>query len=155
MIRTTCLAVAALVLLIASAQCAESYLGTAISVIDGDTFRIQTDTQNIKIRLCGIDTPERDAPGFSAATAALATLIQGKQVHCLQVGAGTPCDDRSRPTNRDRIVAQCFIGKRDIAAEMIRLRQACDWPYFSGGHYRLDAETCINTTEPPPKKRRR
>jgi hypothetical protein len=40
------------------------------------------------------------------------------------------------------MVAQCFIGDKDIAAEMVHLRQACDWPHFSGGHYRIEAETC-------------
>lgn len=38
---------------VSSARCAESYLGTVISVIDGDTFRIKTET--VKIRLCGVD----------------------------------------------------------------------------------------------------
>jgi endonuclease YncB( thermonuclease family) len=55
------------------------------------------------------------------------------QVHCLQVGLGTPCDGRSKPVNKKRAVAQCFIGDKDIAAEMIRLKQACDWPFYSGG----------------------
>jgi endonuclease YncB( thermonuclease family) len=142
-------------LLVAPAQCAESYLGTVISVIDGDTFRIKTETENVKIRLCGVDSPERRQPGYLAATEALASTIRGKQVHCIQVGGGTPCDGRSRPTSRDRSVAQCFIGEQDIATEMIRLRQACDWPHFSRGYYRLDAETCINPKKPRPKKRRR
>jgi len=34
---------------------------------------------------------------------------------------------------------------KDIAAEMVRLKQACDWPQFSGGHYRIDEKTCVNT----------
>lgn len=141
-IRSICLAAAAL-FLVTSAQCADSYLGSAISVIDGDTFRIRTEAQNRKIRLCGIDSPERGHPGFRAATDALANMIRGKQVHCLQVGLGTPCDGRSKPTNRDRAVAQCFIGDKDIAAEMVKLGQACDWPHFSGGHYWVAADTCV------------
>lgn len=46
-------------------------------------------------------------------------MVEGKEVRCIQVGGGTPCDGRSRPTNRDRIVAQCFVGDRDAAMEMI------------------------------------
>lgn len=144
--RTFCFAVAALVA--SPVQCAESYLGTVISVIDGDTFRIKTETQNVKIRLCGVDSPERGQHGYRAATDVLADMIRGNQIHCLQVGLDTPCDGRSKPTNRDRVVAQCFVGDKDIAAEMVRLRQACDWPHFSGGHYRLDEKTCVNPRQP-------
>lgn len=106
-------------------------------------IRIKAETQNLKIRLCGVDSPERGRAGYRAATDALANMIRGKQVHCLQVGLGTPCDGRSRPKNRDRSVAQCFIADKDIAGEMIRLRHSCDWPHYSGGHYRLDPETCV------------
>jgi endonuclease YncB( thermonuclease family) len=139
----TCACLPAAMLFVLSAHAADDYIGTVISVIDGDTFRVRTETQDVKIRLCGVESPERGAPGFGAATDALASMIRGKQVHCLQVGLETPCDGRSRPTHRDRSVAQCFIGDKDIAAEMVRLRQACDWPHYSGGHYRIDAETCV------------
>ena len=126
------------------ARCAEDFLGTAISVDDGDTFKLKTETGHVKkVRLCGVDSPERGEPGYGAAAGALAAMIEGKMVHCLQVGMGTPCDGRSKPTNRDRVVAQCFIADKDIAAEMVRLRQACDWPHFSGGHYRIESETCV------------
>lgn len=69
-------------------------------------------------------------------------MVEGKQVHCLQVGEDTPCDGRSPPWNHNRAVAQCFIGDKDIAAEMVGLGQACDWPRFSNGHYKLNAATC-------------
>ncbi len=32
------------------------------SVYDGDTLRVTDGTQEIKIRLCGIDAPEKDQP---------------------------------------------------------------------------------------------
>ena len=38
-------------------------------------------------------------------------MIEGKTIHCLQVGEGTVCDGRSKPNNRDRVVAQCFLDK--------------------------------------------
>jgi micrococcal nuclease len=71
-------------------------------------------------------------------------LDEGRRVRCVQVGGGTPCDGRSRPTSGNRTVAQCFVGDLDIAAEMIRGGHACDWPKFSGGYYSLDRSTCIN-----------
>lgn len=118
------------------------YLGVVTAVDDGDSFHMLADGKRVHIRLCGIDSPERGQPGYAAAGAALASMIEGKQVHCLQVGEGTPCDGRSRPKSRDRAVAQCFIADKDIAAAMVRLKQACDWPRFSNGYYKLDVTTC-------------
>ena len=62
--------------------------------------------------------------------------------HCLQVGEGTVCDGKSKPTSRDRIVAQCFLDKLDVAEEMAKSGTACDWPKFSGGHYKISDATC-------------
>jgi endonuclease YncB( thermonuclease family) len=58
------------------------------------------------------------------------------------MGEGTVCDGRSKPTSRDRVVAQCFLDKLDIAEEMVRSGTACDWPKFSGGHYKISDATC-------------
>ena len=44
-------------------------------------------------------------------------------------------------TNRGRIVAQCFVGDLDIAAEMVRSGHACAWPKHSGDYYRLNPST--------------
>jgi endonuclease YncB( thermonuclease family) len=121
------------------------YTGPVVSIVDGDTFDMRTPSGTIRIRFCGVDSPERGEPGYQTASDALRRIIGGKIVRCLQVGGGTPCDGRSRPTNRDRIVAQCFIGKVDIAEEMVRGKHACDWPRFSGGHYRVSAATCTNS----------
>ncbi len=47
-------------------------------VIDGDTF--ETAGRKLSVRLAGVDTPEKDQPGYAAATDALRELISGKQV---------------------------------------------------------------------------
>jgi hypothetical protein len=72
----------------------------------------------------------------------LSNMIEGKIVHCLQVGEGTVCDGRSKPTSRDRIVAQSFLGKLDIAEEMTKSETVCDWPKISGGRYKIGEATC-------------
>jgi endonuclease YncB( thermonuclease family) len=51
------------------ARGAEDFLGTAIAVSDGDTFDIKTDTRTVRIRLCGVDSPERSQPGYGDAPA--------------------------------------------------------------------------------------
>jgi micrococcal nuclease len=116
---------------------AADYLGKVTSVADGDTFTIEAETGRVRVRICGIDAPERGQPA-----GVLANMIEGWTVHFLQVGEGTVCDGKSKPTGRDRIVAQCFIGKLDIAEEMAKSGTACDWPKFSGGHYKISDSTC-------------
>jgi micrococcal nuclease len=74
--------------------------GTADRIVDGDTFWLCNADACTKIRLCGVNAPERAEPGYAEASKALSTLVKGKAVRCLQVGTGTVCDRRSRPTNR-------------------------------------------------------
>lgn len=118
------------------------YSGTVVHVEDGDTFTIGARSTEHRIRLCGVDSPERGEKGYGTARDALAGMIAGRQVRCIQVRrkAGTPCDGRSRPTNQKRIVAQCFLDGGDIALRMVCSGHAKDWPKFSGGYYR--AERC-------------
>ncbi|WP_394689019.1 thermonuclease family protein [Hoeflea sp.] len=116
---------------LASPTAAESIEGHIDHVTDGDTFAFP----GLNIRICGIEAPERGAPGFDAATQALEAIIGTKTVKCLPVGAGTICDGRSKTINRKRVVAQCFVDDVDIGAEMVRRGHACDWRKFSGGAY--------------------
>jgi endonuclease YncB( thermonuclease family) len=109
------------------------YSGPVIRVTDGDTFTISHEGQKVRVRFCGVDSPERRQLGYSESSKELGRLTEGKDVRCVQVGGGTPCDGRSPATSRDRIVAQCFVGDRDIAMEMICSGNAKDWPKFSGG----------------------
>jgi endonuclease YncB( thermonuclease family) len=115
---------------------AVAQLSGQATVIDGDDIELRADAGLPKrIRLCGIDAPEQRCPGYGDAIKELRALVEGKQVRCIQVGAGTPCDGRSKPTNRDRIVAQCFVENTDVAGRLVERGVACDWEGFSGGHY--------------------
>jgi endonuclease YncB( thermonuclease family) len=121
---------------------AADYLGKVTAVADGDTFTMESETGKVRVRICGIDAPEHGQPGYGQAAGVLWNMIEGKTVHCLQVGEGTVCDGKSKPKSRDRIVAQCFLDKLDIAEEMAKSGTACDWPKFSGGHYKISDATC-------------
>lgn len=116
---------------------AEEYKGAADRIVDGDTFWICDDVACTKIRLCGIDAPERGDAGYSEATTALSDFLSDNFVHCIQVGGGTPCDGRSAPTNGDRVVAQCMAAGEDVASKLVNAGFACDWERFSGGYYSL------------------
>jgi hypothetical protein len=43
---------------------AADYLGEVLAVSDGDTFTMESETGNVRVRICGIDSPERGQPGY-------------------------------------------------------------------------------------------
>ncbi|QGW28894.1 nuclease [Phnomibacter ginsenosidimutans] len=55
--------------------------GTVIAIADGDTFTLLTaQNQQVKIRLHGIDCPEKKQPYSNNAKAYISSLVFGKQV---------------------------------------------------------------------------
>ena len=94
---------------------------TSPGVIDGDTLRCSDGT---RIRLWGIDAPERSDPAGPGSTRALSRTITGQTLTCERKGK-----------SYNRIVARCWIGRTDVASEMVRQGQVADWPRFSHGAY--------------------
>ena len=65
----------------ASASGAFTYTGTVVHVVDGDTLDVQVPGQGkLRVRVVGIDTPERGACYFSQATKRANLLANGKRV---------------------------------------------------------------------------
>lgn len=93
-------------------------------VHDGDTFTLKG--QSRRIRVWGLDAPEWDHAGGSAATATMSGLIAGQTLRCQVL-------DMDR---YGRFVAQCFLPDgRDVAAEMIRAGAATEYCRYSRGYY--------------------
>ena len=57
-----------------------AWQGKVVKVIDGDTIEVQRKRSIERIRLYGIDAPEKDQPFGLKATGYLARLIRGNQV---------------------------------------------------------------------------
>lgn len=102
----------------------DGFRGTVTRIVDGDTFWIST--ADVRIRVWALDAPERNTPGFNAATGALRRLIDGRTLTC-----------RTRDIDRfGRIVGQCFLPDgRDITRAMIDTGTAREFCRFSGNHY--------------------
>ena len=80
------------------------------NVIDGDTVDVSTGD---RVRLIGIDTPERGECGYDQATANLASLVSGKEV-TLVSGAR---DDKD---HYGRLLRYIQVGNIDVGLEQIK-----------------------------------
>jgi len=89
----------------------QSTTGTlVVAVVDGDTLDVEG---GIRIRLIGIDTPERGQCGYTSATEALAGMVEGRRV-VLIAGAR---DDSDR---YGRLLRYVEIDGRDVNLAMIQ-----------------------------------
>jgi endonuclease YncB( thermonuclease family) len=81
--------------------------GSVGAVADGDTFTIGVD----RVRLWGVDTPEKGELGYHAATRAMRAMAQGRRARC-----------EVRKIDRyTRCVAVCsIVGVGDPAIAMVR-----------------------------------
>lgn len=95
-------------------------------VIDGDTIV----ASNRKIRIWGIDTPEKDQPGYLAASWLLESLIKEGQLSCKLIDI-----DKYK-----REVMHCLIDGLDIGNMMVKAGMAKDYSKYSGGYYKQEQD---------------
>ena len=108
----------ALTLLFAAAgmACADTLRGVIIVVIDGDTVLFKPDSYLpasrafLKIRLAGIDAPEKDQPYGDAATRALTALVLNQRVAL----------DTLATDVYGRTIARIRLDEVQVDAEMVR-----------------------------------
>ena len=93
-------------------------------VIDGDTIV----ASGQKIRLWGIDTPEKDEPHFLAAKMLLESLLKDGELSCKFIE-----EDRYQ-----RSVMHCLIDGLDIGSMMVRVGMAKDYSRYSGDYYQYE-----------------
>ena len=85
---------------------------TVVSIVDGDTIDVASDNAHERVRIVGMDTPERGQCGYSEASQALADLIAGQQVELVE-GAQ---DDRDR---YGRLLRYVDVGTTDAGLTLI------------------------------------
>jgi endonuclease YncB( thermonuclease family) len=98
--------------------------------VDGDTIDVQLSTGPIRVRLHGVDTPERGQPGGKEATGALTGLVQGKEVQIEPFS-----QDRY-----DRMIGIVYRGDLNVNLELVRRGHA--WAYRRYMR-KEDSELCI------------
>lgn len=92
--------------------------GRVVAISDGDTFRLLTDEkQTVRVRLHGIDAPEKGQDFSTQSRQVLSELIFGKEVHLEQ-------KDKDR---YGRVVAVVYCNGVNVNEEM--LRRGMVWHY--------------------------
>lgn len=109
-----------------------SLTGKVIKIVDGDTFDMLTDNQTtIRIRMNGIDCPERKQDYYQVCKDALGEYIFGKDVSIIMHGT-----DRYK-----RTIALVYIGNEDINLKMITNGYAWHYKKYSSDINMANAES--------------
>ncbi len=129
-------------------------------MVDGDTIRVTRDGRAEKVRIVGIDTPERGECGYAPATSHLEKLIAGRNVQL--VTAGDDKDDRDR---YNRLLRYVQAGSTDVGYRQIAdgyaiarydSRDGYGWHPREAAYIEADAidapaDTCTAAQPAPPK----
>ncbi len=108
-----------------------SLSGKVVSITDGDTIKILTsDKQQYKIRLAGIDAPEKGQPYSKAAKKQLSKWIAKKNV-CIQ------SDKKDR---YGRVVGKVLLGEADVNYSMVAAGYAWHYKKYAREQHPLDSQ---------------
>lgn len=93
-------------------------------VIDGDTLI----AGGRKIRIWGIDAPEKGDTAYRVSGWLLQSLVENKVLSCKFINT-----DKYK-----RDVMQCYAGEQDIGSSMVRFGMARDYARYSAGYYQTE-----------------
>ena len=117
--------------LVATAPCAAELVGRVVAVHDGDTISVLIAGSPIRVRLAGIDAPERGQPFANAARHALESRVAGREVTVV-------------PRGRDgygRVLGRVYVDGVDVNAEQVRSGYAWVFRRFGADARLLALET--------------
>jgi|GEM_PF-255278 len=105
--------------------------GLVVGVSDGDTITIRDDHNNsMKVRLQGIDAPEKGQDFSNVSRQHLADLVAGKQVDV----------EYEKLDQHGRIVGKVMLKDRDVCLEQVKAGLAWHYKYFEKEQTASDRE---------------
>ena len=120
----------ALLTLSVNAAIGATFSGQVVRVSDGDTIVVLIDHRQVKVRLHGIDTPERAQPWGRQAAKALAHLVAGRDV-----------DVEQTDTDRyGRVVGKVYVDNLDVNRQLVADGHAWVYRKYSKDPGLLSAE---------------
>lgn len=99
---------------------ANEFFAKVVAVLDGDTVLIKRSKGLAKVRLAGIDAPEKAQTFGETSKRSLATMVAGKQIKIVSVAVD----------QYGRIVGNISVGGLDVNAEQVRLGMAWEYSRF-------------------------
>lgn len=111
---------------------AEVMAGKVVAIADGDTVTVLVGREQVKVRLDGIDAPEKGQAYGERAREALAGMVMGKAVEV-----------RWKTKDRyGRVMGRIAVGRVDVGGEMLRQGLAWWFRKYSkdAGYARLEEE---------------
>src|SRR5688572_8103463 len=105
-------------------------VGTVTKIVDGDTIDVDLSSGPIRVRLHGIDTPERGQPWAKESTAALASLVAGKKIQV----------EPFEQDRYERMIGIVYRGEVNVNHQLVRQGHA--WAYRRYMRT-LDSALCI------------
>lgn len=109
--------IAGVILFVSQAVAAAALSGKVITIADGDTLTVLVDNRPVKIRLAGIDSPEKRQPFGQRAKQNLSAMAAGKMADV----------QYSKKDKYLRIVGKVLVGEPDVNLEQVRAGMA--WHY--------------------------
>lgn len=106
---------------------------TVVSITDGDTIQVRIGSEIHKVRYVGIDTPERNQPGYETAREANARLVAGQTLYL---------DRDCRNDDGERLLRYVWLSDgRMVNEELVRMGVALPVQYKpdTRHHLRLEA----------------
>lgn len=101
----------------------QDYNMTVVEILDGDTFDLGNGE---RVRIIGINTPEKGRPFSDEATDALSEMIMGKEVTLVNDSKNDDVDTNGR------LLRHVYVDGTSVNYEMIRMGMAFWYPYSSG-----------------------
>lgn len=100
----------------------ETDTGDVVKIIDGDTYDIQIDGKQTRIRMYGIDAPEKGMDFYKVSKNYLGALCKGNQIKIQRI-------DKDR---YGRIIAKSYLPDgKELGAEMIKAGLAWHFKRYS------------------------
>jgi micrococcal nuclease len=127
----------------------QQFEGKCVSVQDGDTIGVDYHGLEVRIRLNGIDAPERNQPFYTQAKRFISKLVFGKKVRVHVRGDG----------GFGRLLADVGVNGKDLSVELLKAGLARHNTRFSSDPVlaKLEADArkdavgiWSQTREPPP-----
>ena len=104
----------------ACSSIAATFEGKVVKVSDGDTITVLRNGEQVKVRLGGIDAPEKDQPYGRKSRDHLASMVAGKNVIV----------DYTKTDRYGRVIGKVLVGGRDANLQQIKAGMAHWYEYY-------------------------